>query len=80
MRNTDNSISLASQIDTEDGKESEVGSLADYLNSSRFSAVNHDRDTYAEDIVIQKIIYYISFFKDDVRTALFEKRSKDQLA
>ena len=30
--------------------------------------------------MIQKVIYYISLFKDDVRQALFAKRSKDQLA
>lgn len=52
----------------------------DHLNSSKFSAVNHERDTYAEDIVIQKVIYYISLFKKDVKDALFAKRSKDQLA
>ena len=55
-------------------------SLQRFLNSSKYSAVVHERDSYAEDIVIQKIIYYVSLFRDEVRSSLFEKRSKDQLA
>lgn len=51
--------------------------LAGYLNSSRFSAVACERDTYAEDIIMQKVIYYISLFKSDVRESLFKSRSKD---
>ena len=46
---------------------SETTSILEYLNSSKFSAVSYERDTYAEDIVIRKIIYYISLFKDNVR-------------
>ena len=55
-------------------------SFADLLNTSKFSAVSIARDNFAEDIVLQKVIYYISLFKDDVRQALLAKRSKDQLA
>jgi hypothetical protein len=74
IRQTDQSMSLASDIQTLNDENS---SLAGYLNASRFSAVVNDRDTYAEDIVMQKVIYYISLFKEDVREALFSKRSKD---
>ena len=51
LKNVDNSMSLASQIDSEPASQIEA-SLVDYLNSSKFSAVNYERDTYAEDIVI----------------------------
>ena len=70
-------MSLASEI-----KEVEAQSdtsFANLLNASKYSVVNYARDTYAEDIVLQKVIYYISLFKGDVRHALFAKRSKDQL-
>ena len=42
-------------------------SFANLLNVSKYSAVSFARDTYAEEIVLQKVIYYISLFKDDVR-------------
>ena len=74
------SMSLASQIVSAAGDDEEKQSLVSMLNSSRFSVVQLARDAYAEDIVIQKVIYYISLFKDDVRDALMAKRSKDQLA
>ena len=48
-------------------------------NSSRFSTIENDRDVYAEDIVMQKIIFYISLFSEDVRNRLNEMRSKDYL-
>lgn len=46
----DDSISLASKIETD--QAADESSLMNYLNSSRFSAVGHERDIYAEDIVI----------------------------
>ena len=78
VRSDQNSVSLASEIQGLDAQSN--ASFAGLLNASKYSAVQYARDTYAEDIVIQKVIYYISLFKDDVRQALFAKRSKDQLA
>ena len=60
-------MSLDSKIESQQMDASETTSILEYLNSSKFSAVSYERDTYAEDIVIQKIIYYISLFKDNVR-------------
>ena len=37
------------------------------------------RDIYEEDIVIQKIIYYISLFSDDIKKYLSQQRSKETL-
>ena len=70
-------LSAAEMTSASDHSDSVNTSVANYLNSSRFSAVTFARDTYAEDIVMQKVIYYISLFKDDVRQALLAKRSKD---
>lgn len=78
LRSETKSMSLASEIQGIDGQSN--ASFADLLNTSKFSAVKYARDSYAEDIVLQKVIYYISLFKDDVRQALHAKRSKDQLA
>jgi hypothetical protein len=50
-----------------------------FVNNSRFSAIDNDRDMYAEDIVMQKIIFYISLFSEDVKERLKEMRSKDAL-
>lgn len=49
------------------------------MSSCRFSTISNDRDEYAEDIVMQKVIFYISLFSDDVSARLKEMRSKDQL-
>lgn len=49
------------------------------LNASRFSTIENERDAYAEDIVMQKIIFYVSLFSEDVKSRLQEMRSKDNL-
>ena len=38
--------------------------------------VQNDRDTYKEDVITQKIIYYISLFSDEVSDHLKQLRSK----
>ena len=40
---------------------------------------NSPSDTYAEDIIMQKIIYYISLFSSEVKQSLQNMRSKDML-
>jgi len=69
------SLELASQISSMSGK----GSAMSMLNSSRFSTIENERDAYAEDIVMQKVIYYVSLFSEDVKSRLQEMRSKDTL-
>ena len=69
------SLELASQISSVSGK----GSAMSMLNSSRFSTIENERDAYAEDIVMQKVIYYVSLFSEDVKSRLQEMRSKDTL-
>ena len=64
IRSSD-SISLTSDI--RELHASDSTSFANLLNTSKYSAVSLARDTYAEDIVLQKVIYYISLFKNDVR-------------
>jgi hypothetical protein len=41
--------------------------------------VEPNRDVYAEDVITQKIIYYISLFSDDVSDHLQKIRSKKVL-
>ena len=36
------------------------------MSSGRFSVIDCSRDAYAEDVVIQKVIYYISLFNNEV--------------
>ena len=36
------------------------------MSSDRFSVIDNSRDAYAEDVVIQKVIYYISLFNNEV--------------
>ena len=36
------------------------------MSSNRFSVIDNSRDAYAEDVVIQKVIYYISLFNNEV--------------
>ena len=43
------------------------------------SIIETDRDIYVEDMAMQKIIYYISLFSDDVKHYLTGLRSKDGL-
>ena len=45
---------------------SEDSALRQYMNSSRFSVIDCSRDVFAEDIVIQKVIYFISLFHEQV--------------
>lgn len=55
----DGSVDTANQL-------SEDSALRHYMNSSRFSLIENTRDVFAEDVVIQKVIYYISLFHQDV--------------
>ena len=45
-------------------------SLRSYISSDRFSVIECSRDNYAEDIIIQKVIYYISLFHPEVSRLL----------
>lgn len=49
------------------------------LNGSKFSVIECERDAYAEDIVMQKLIFFISLFSEDVKQQLQKMRSKDTL-
>lgn len=55
------------------------------VSSSRVSQIKggniiqSDRDLYVEDIAMQKIIYYISLFSEDVKKYMNTLRSKDSL-
>ncbi len=49
------------------------------MNASRFSLIENTRDVYAEDIVIQKVIYYISLFQKEVYDQLHPQDESDQL-
>ncbi|CDW90518.1 lupus brain antigen [Stylonychia lemnae] len=71
----DQTLDLISNISSISGQNSAIS----LMNQSRFSAIENERDTYAEDIVMQKIIYYVSLFSDDVKSRLNEMRSKDTL-
>ena len=50
--------------------------LSELKNSN---VIQTERDIYIEDIAMQKIIFYISFFSDDVKRYLNKMRSKDGL-
>jgi hypothetical protein len=55
--------------------------LTELLNISRFSVINNNViDGYAEDMVLQKVIYYVSLFSEEVRDKVKENRSKDLLS
>ena len=55
------------------------------LSDSRISnfadtnPIETDRDIYVEDIVMQKVIYYVSLFSDETKNHLQKLRSKSQL-
>jgi len=36
------------------------------MNSSRFSVITNNEENYADDMVIQKVIYYIALFHKEV--------------
>ena len=42
--------------------------------------IESNRDIYAEDVITQKIIYYVSLFSDDVSSHLKSLRSKQMLS
>lgn len=48
----------------------------DTVQSVHRAPIHPSRDIYAEDVVTQKIIYYISLFSDEVKQSL--GRLKDQ--
>jgi len=70
--------SLPSQLSL--GKASSVSAAGLLLNDSRFSTIQPQRDIYVEDIVMQKLIFYISLFSDEVQASLSRLRSKEQLS
>ena len=43
------------------------------------NVIQSDRDLYTEDLVIQKMIYFVSLFSDDVKEYLNRQRSKEGL-
>lgn len=68
----------------------DVDSISEYsdfsiVSDSRVSQIRSsnviqtERDIYIEDVAMQKIIYYISFFSDDVKRYLNKIRSKEGL-
>lgn len=57
-------------------KASEDSAMREYMDSNRFSVIENSRtDSYAEDVVIQKVIHYISLFDLDIYKAV--KGSED---
>ena len=56
-----------------------IVSNARLSNIKNSNVIQTERDIYIEDIAMQKIIYYISFFSDDVKRYLNKMRSKDGL-
>ena len=70
----ESSLELGSEFSATVGSSSALS-----LSASRFSTIEPARDAYAEDVVMQKIIYYVSLFSEDVRSRLQEMRSKDTL-
>ena len=42
--------------------------------SNAIAYVYNDRDTYREDVITQKIIYYVSLFSDEVSDHLSQLR------
>ena len=51
----------------------------DTVQSVRRAPIHPSRDVYAEDIVTQKIIYYISLFSDEVKVSLGRLKDKGLL-
>jgi len=45
----------------------------------RIEVINNNKDIYAEDVITQKIIYYISLFSDEVKESLNKLKSKGLL-
>ena len=75
---------IGSMISKNNDKLSEYSDFS-VVSSSRISqikkenVISSDRDVYLEDVAMQKIIYYISLFSDEVKHQLEKLRSKDGL-
>jgi len=75
---------IGSMISKDNDKLSEYSDFS-VVSSSRISqikkenVISSDRDVYLEDVAMQKIIYYISLFSDEVKHQLEKLRSKDGL-
>ena len=75
---------IGSMISKENDKLSEYSDFS-VVSSSRISQIKKDnvietnRDVYLEDVAMQKIIYYISLFSNEVKYHLERLRSKDGL-
>jgi hypothetical protein len=54
-------------------------SMSSAKSKNTIAFVESNRDIYAEDVITQKIIYYISLFSDDVSDHLQKIRSKKVL-
>ena len=83
--NSEQSFSVIGSVVSKD--EEILSEYSDFsiVSNSRLSNIKNsnviqtERDIYIEDIAMQKIIYYISFFSDDVKRYLNKMRSKDGL-
>lgn len=53
--------------------------MSSYKSKNTIAFVESNRDIYAEDVITQKIIYYVSLFSDDVSAHLKNIRSKKML-
>ena len=66
-------------------KSQKVQSVISIISSKKqqsvktIAFVESNRDIYAEDVITQKIIYYISLFSEDVSSHLYKIRSKKVL-
>lgn len=78
---TERSLDLNSDVSLPNSLSmiSDQNSLMSAINKQSISAIQFDRDIYIEDIVMQKIIFYVSLFSEEVKHSLHELRSKDIL-
>ena len=82
----DKSFTVVGSVVTND--EDSLSSYSDFsiLSGSRVSniletnQIDTNRDIYVEDVVMQKIIYYVSLFSDETKNYLQKLRSKSQLS
>ena len=54
-------------------------SMSSKKNKNAIAFVETNRDIYAEDVITQKIIYYVSLFSSEVSDHLSKLRSKNVL-
>ncbi|CDW72543.1 lupus brain antigen [Stylonychia lemnae] len=74
------SISQTSDFSLINGKKvGSVISLGSMASKNTIALIENNRDIYAEDVITQKIIYYVSLFSDEVSSYLTNIRSKKML-